>query len=204
VKHRPISFFAAATLAVAGLFPARSQSVDPAAAIPDRPEKLSFPPLAYEPPTPADYRVKLKGGPIAYVVPDRELPLVNIAVYVRAGDYVEPEGKEALSEITGYLLTKGGTQSKTAEELDERLAFLAATTLVFGAAYTLWMYKRVIFGPVANEHVASLTDLNPRELAVLASLAVAVLFMGIYPLPFTDVMHAAVNELLRHVALSKS
>ena len=84
------------------------------------------------------------------------------------------------------------------------LAFLAATTLVFGAAYTLWMYKRVIFGPVANEHVASLTDLNPRELAVLASLAVAVLFMGIYPLPFTDVMHAAVNELLRHVALSKS
>ena len=126
MKHRPISFFAAATLAVAGLFPARSQSVDPAAAIPDRPEKLSFPPLAYEPPTPADYRVKLKGGPIAYVVPDRELPLVNIAVYVRAGDYVEPEGKEALSEITGYLLTKGGTQSKTAEELDERLAFLAA------------------------------------------------------------------------------
>jgi NADH-quinone oxidoreductase subunit M len=83
------------------------------------------------------------------------------------------------------------------------LAFLAATTLVFGAAYTLWMYKRVIFGPVANDHVASLKDLNPREFAVLAALAVAVLFMGIYPLPFTEVMHASVNELLRHVALPK-
>ena len=83
------------------------------------------------------------------------------------------------------------------------IAFLAATTLVFGAAYTLWMYKRVIFGPVANEHVSSLQDLNPRELLVLGALAVAVLFMGIYPLPFTEVMHASVNELLRHVALSK-
>jgi NADH-quinone oxidoreductase subunit M len=84
------------------------------------------------------------------------------------------------------------------------LAFLAATTLIFGAAYTLWMYKRVIFGAIANDHVAALTDLNPRELAVLVSLAVAVLFMGVYPLPFTEVMHSAVNELLRHVALPKS
>jgi NADH-quinone oxidoreductase subunit M len=83
------------------------------------------------------------------------------------------------------------------------LAFFAATTLVFGAAYTLWMYKRVIFGPVANEHVASLTDLNNRELIVLGALAVAVLAMGIYPLPFTEVMHASVNELLRHVAVPK-
>jgi NADH-quinone oxidoreductase subunit M len=83
------------------------------------------------------------------------------------------------------------------------LAFFAATTLVFGAAYTLWMYKRVIFGPVANEQVASLTDLNNRELIVLGALAVAVLAMGIYPLPFTEVMHASVNELLRHVAVPK-
>jgi NADH-quinone oxidoreductase subunit M len=83
------------------------------------------------------------------------------------------------------------------------LAFVAATTLVFGAAYTLWMYKRVVFGPVANEHVARLKDLNPREFAVLGALAVAVLAMGIYPLPFTEVMHASVNELLRHVAASK-
>jgi NADH-quinone oxidoreductase subunit M len=83
------------------------------------------------------------------------------------------------------------------------LAFVAATTLVFGAAYTLWMYKRVMFGAVANGHVAALKDLNGREIAVLGSLAAAVLFMGVYPLPFTEVMHASVNELLRHVSASK-
>ncbi len=65
------------------------------------------------------------------------------------------------------------------------------------------MYKRVMFGPVANAHVAALKDLNSRETIVLGALAVAVLFMGIYPLPFTEVMHASVNELLRHVAASK-
>jgi NADH-quinone oxidoreductase subunit M len=83
------------------------------------------------------------------------------------------------------------------------LALVAATTLVWGAAYTLWMYKRVIFGAVANDRVAALQDLNARELAVLGLLAAAVLFMGVYPLPFTEVMHASVNELLRHVAASK-
>ncbi|HYN13881.1 MAG TPA: NADH-quinone oxidoreductase subunit M [Burkholderiales bacterium] len=84
------------------------------------------------------------------------------------------------------------------------LAFVAASTLVLGAAYTLWMYKRVIFGAVANEHVASLQDLNAREFVVLAALAAAVLFMGVYPLPFTEVMHTSVNELLKHVALPKT
>jgi NADH-quinone oxidoreductase subunit M len=83
------------------------------------------------------------------------------------------------------------------------LAFAAGTTLVFGAAYTLWMYKRVIFGAVANDHVAALTDLDPREKLTLGLLAIAVLAMGVYPLPFTEVMHASVNELLRHVSLSK-
>jgi NADH-quinone oxidoreductase subunit M len=83
------------------------------------------------------------------------------------------------------------------------LAFAAATTLVFGAAYTLWMYKRVMFGAVANDHVAALKDLNPRELIVLGLLAAAVLFMGVYPLPFTEVMHASVDQLLRHVAQPK-
>jgi NADH-quinone oxidoreductase subunit M len=83
------------------------------------------------------------------------------------------------------------------------LALVAATTLIWGAAYTLWMYKRVIFGAVANHHVASLQDLNGREFLVLGLLAVAVLFMGVYPLPFTEVMHASVSELLRHVAASK-
>jgi NADH-quinone oxidoreductase subunit M len=83
------------------------------------------------------------------------------------------------------------------------VAFAAATTLVFGAAYTLWMYKRVIFGAVANDRVAALVDLNPREFVVLGLLAAAVLFMGLYPLPFTEVMHASVAELLRHLAASK-
>jgi NADH-quinone oxidoreductase subunit M len=83
------------------------------------------------------------------------------------------------------------------------VAAVAATTLIWGAAYTLWMYKRVIFGAVANDKVASLKDLNPRELVVLSALAVAVLFMGVYPLPFTEVMHASVNELLRHMAIPK-
>jgi NADH-quinone oxidoreductase subunit M len=83
------------------------------------------------------------------------------------------------------------------------LAFIAATTLITGAAYTLWMYKRVIFGAVANDHVRALKDLNPREFAVLAALAAAVLLMGVYPLPFTEVMHASVDELLRHVSTPK-
>ena len=83
------------------------------------------------------------------------------------------------------------------------LAFAAATTLVFGAAYTLWMYKRVMFGAVANEHVGALKDLEPRELVVLGLLAIAVLAMGVYPLPFTEVMHTSVDELLRHVAQPK-
>jgi len=83
------------------------------------------------------------------------------------------------------------------------LAFCAASTLVFGAAYTLWMYKRVIFGAVANDRVAALKDLNPRETLVLGLLAIAVLSMGLWPLPFTEVMHASVNDLLRHMALPK-
>ena len=79
----------------------------------------------------------------------------------------------------------------------------AATTLILGAAYTLWMYKRVIFGDIANDHVAQLTDINAREFLILAVLALCVLAMGIYPQPFTEVMHASVNELLKHVAISK-
>ena len=83
------------------------------------------------------------------------------------------------------------------------LALIAASTLVLGAAYTLWMVKRVIFGPVANRNVAALKDLNAREFLVLGLLAAAVLGMGVVPQPFTEVMHGAVNELLKHVAQSK-
>jgi len=82
-------------------------------------------------------------------------------------------------------------------------AFAAATTLIFGAAYTLWMYKRVIFGAVANSHVAELTDLTVREKAIFAILAFTVLGMGMYPLPFTEIMHVSVNDLLVHMARSK-
>jgi predicted Zn-dependent peptidase len=106
--------------------PAPAQPKPAAGKISDRPEKLKFPPLVYEPPNQGDFRVQLKGGPVAYVAADRELPLVSITIYVRTGDYVEPEGKEGVTEFTGYLLTRGGTKSKTAEELEERLAFLAA------------------------------------------------------------------------------
>ncbi len=83
------------------------------------------------------------------------------------------------------------------------VALLAATTLVFGAAYTLWMVKRVYFGDVANDDVRQLADLNGREFLMLAVLAVAVLAMGLYPKPFTDVMQVSVTELLQHVAVSK-
>jgi NADH-quinone oxidoreductase subunit M len=66
------------------------------------------------------------------------------------------------------------------------------------------MYKRVIFGAVANKEVSSLRDLNPREFAVLTALAVAVLVMGVYPRPFTEVMHGSVNGLLKHISASKT
>ncbi|MES2958260.1 MAG: NADH-quinone oxidoreductase subunit M [Pseudomonadota bacterium] len=83
------------------------------------------------------------------------------------------------------------------------LAALAATALIFGAAYNLWMVKRVYFGEAANEHVKALTDIDSREFLMLALLAVAVLWMGVYPKPFTDVMHVSVTQLLQHVAQSK-
>ena len=83
------------------------------------------------------------------------------------------------------------------------LAAIAATALVFGAAYSLWMYKRVYFGDVANPDVRALTDINAREFGILAVLAIATLWMGVYPKPFTDVMHVSVTELLKHVAASK-
>ena len=83
------------------------------------------------------------------------------------------------------------------------IAFLASTTLVFGAAYTLWMVKRVYFGDIANDHVRKLQDINGREFLMLGLLAAAVLAMGLYPKPFTDVMNVSVAELLKHVAASK-
>ena len=107
-------------------------------------------------------------------------------------------GLPATSGFVGEFMVIMGAMQK-----NFWIAFIAATTLVWGAAYTLWMYKRVIFGPVANEHVAKLKDLNAREFIVLGLLAITVLWMGVYPKPFTEVMHATVNDLLRHVAQPK-
>ena len=83
------------------------------------------------------------------------------------------------------------------------IAFLAATTLILGAAYTLWMVKRVIYGDVANANVKALKDINLREFVMLAMLAVAVLALGLWPAPLVDVMHASINNLLQHISVSK-
>ncbi|QJQ05422.1 NADH-quinone oxidoreductase subunit M [Undibacterium piscinae] len=83
------------------------------------------------------------------------------------------------------------------------IGMLASTALIFGAAYSLWMVKRVVFGAVTHEHVAQLTDLNKREFFMLGMLAIAVIAMGLYPAPFTDAMQVSVTDLLKHVAVSK-
>jgi len=83
------------------------------------------------------------------------------------------------------------------------LAFGAATTLVLGAAYTLWMVKRVVFGKVANAHVAELTDINAREAWVLGIFAIGVLALGVYPKPLTDLMDASVVQLVSQLGTSK-
>ena len=82
-------------------------------------------------------------------------------------------------------------------------AFLAGTTLIFGAAYTLWMVKRVLYGEVANENVAALRDVGRRELVFLVLLAVCVLALGLYPKPLADVMNPTIQQLLAHIAESK-
>jgi NADH-quinone oxidoreductase subunit M len=83
------------------------------------------------------------------------------------------------------------------------IGLLAATALIFGAAYSLWLVKRVVFGSIGNPHVAQLEDLNKREFFMLGVLAIAVIAMGVYPAPFTDVMQTSVSDLLKHVSVSK-
>jgi len=82
-------------------------------------------------------------------------------------------------------------------------AFLAASTLILGAAYTLWMVKRVVFGDIGNDKVAALTDINQREKIMLALLAAMVLFFGLWPQPMVDMMHATIENLVAHVTTSK-
>ncbi len=94
--------------------------------IPDRPEKLTFPPLIYDAPNPTDYRVELESGAVVYIYPDRERPLIDLSVNVRGGSYLDPKGKEGLAGLTGYLMARGGIPSSPADKLDEELEFLAA------------------------------------------------------------------------------
>lgn len=96
------------------------------APIPDHPSKLTFKPIAFEPPKPADHRVVLKNGMVVYIAEDKTLPLVNLGLTVRTGSYLEPAGKEGLAALTGSQIRRGGTKSLTAEQLDEKLDFLAA------------------------------------------------------------------------------
>jgi len=83
------------------------------------------------------------------------------------------------------------------------IAFLAALTLILGAAYTLWLYKRVIFGDIANDNVAELKDINSRETFILSMLAIAVLIFGLYPGPLFEAMHPTLENLFEHIIQSK-
>ncbi|MEO6325813.1 MAG: pitrilysin family protein [Thermoanaerobaculia bacterium] len=97
-----------------------------AADLPAHPDKIVFAPFTYTPPAAKDYRTVLKAGPVVYIAEDHELPLVTVSITLRNGTYLTPAGKEGLAGLAGYLLTKGGTKSRKAKDLDEDLAFLAA------------------------------------------------------------------------------
>ncbi|AOB32191.1 NADH:ubiquinone oxidoreductase subunit M [Bordetella sp. H567] len=107
-------------------------------------------------------------------------------------------GLPATSGFVGeFMVIMGAVQH------DFWIGLAAATALILGASYSLWMVKRVAFGEIANEHVRQLTDIGSREFLILGLMAITVLYMGIYPKPFTDVMHASVQALMQHVAISK-
>lgn len=133
VSLRPLASLALAlalgagpTARAAGAVPAARRAAAPAPApIAAHPDKLSFRPLHYEPPSAAAHRVVLKNGLVVFIAEDPALPLVNLHVLLRAGSYLEPEGKEGLADLTGELLRRGGTARLAADELDERLDFLA-------------------------------------------------------------------------------
>ncbi|WP_426190896.1 NADH-quinone oxidoreductase subunit M [Massilia sp. DWR3-1-1] len=107
-------------------------------------------------------------------------------------------GLPATSGFVGeFMVILGATQ------FNFWIGLLAATALILGAAYSLWMVKRVVFGPIGNKHVDELTDMNGREFGLFLVLAIAVIAMGLYPAPFTDTMQTSVADLLKHVAISK-
>jgi zinc protease len=121
-----VTAMSAARLALAAAVTAGLAANAAAQPIPDHPDKLTFKPIDFTVPRAGDYRVPLKNGMVAYVAEDRTLPLVNISILVRVGSYLEPPGKEGLAALTGSMIRRGGTKSLTAEQLDERLDFLAA------------------------------------------------------------------------------
>jgi zinc protease len=123
--HRAGSLLPTAALVAAVVLAAPRAQAQPAA-IPDNPEKLVFAPIAYTPPVAKDARVVLKTGMVVYILEDPTLPLVNIELLVRTGSYLEPAGKEGLASLTGSQIRRGGTRTLTAEQLDEKLDFLAA------------------------------------------------------------------------------
>ena len=124
--HRPLALagLLAALLVAVTLAPGARPAV--AADLPERPEQLKYPPLKYTPPKAADYRVKLANGIPAYFAPDKTLPLVTVTVLLRVGPDLDPAGKEGLAATMMHLLTRSGTKDLTAEQLEERLAFLGA------------------------------------------------------------------------------
>ena len=113
--------------ALALLFIQAAAPAAPPATIPDHPDKLVFQPIAYTPPSAAAHRVVLKNGMVVFIAEDQTLPLVNISLLVRTGGYLEPPDKAGLAGLTGSQIRRGGSASLTAEQLDERLDFLAAT-----------------------------------------------------------------------------
>lgn len=124
--RRPLAAAGLLTALLAVLTLAASAPPAVAADLPSRPEQLKFPPLKYAPPKAADYRVKLANGISAYFAPDRAIPLVTVTVLMRVGPDLDPVGKEGLASTMVHLLTRSGTPAMTAEQLEERLAFLGA------------------------------------------------------------------------------
>ncbi len=105
---------------------ARASTHASASSIPARPEGLVFPPLTYEPPRAADYRVEIPGGMVAYMVPERSIPLVTVQILTRTGQDLDPPGEEGLADLAMYLLTRSGTTTLSADSMEDRVAFLGA------------------------------------------------------------------------------
>jgi hypothetical protein len=110
---------------------------------------------------------------------------------------------EIFSIMQAMMKFANGPSSLVKSNAHFLIGFLAATALILGAAYSLWMTKRVFFGAITNTHVAELLDINKREFFILSIFALLTIAMGVYPKPFTDLIHPSVIALLKHIAISK-